>query len=93
MIYLWFPIVCMLFHDYMSVTSVGESFVMGYGQYGTSIFCLPAEEREYFFRGTGVGERKSDSSTMVSGLPIIEATAIIIRWRWPPDIFVHPFVI
>ena len=44
----------MLFHDYMSVTSVGESFVMGYGQYGTSIFCLPAEEREYFFRGTGV---------------------------------------
>jgi hypothetical protein len=54
MIYLWFPIVCMLFHDYMSVTSVGESFVMGYGQYGTSIFCLPAEEREYFFRGTGV---------------------------------------
>ena len=41
-------------YDYMSVTSVGESFVMGYGQYGTSIFCLPAEEREYFFRGTGV---------------------------------------
>lgn len=53
-----FPIVCMLFHDYMSVTSVGESFVMGYGQYGTSIFCLPAEEREYFFRNRS-RERKS----------------------------------
>ena len=53
----------MLFHDYMSVTSVGESFVMGYGQYGTSIFCLPAEEREYFFRGTGVesGSRLIDN--------------------------------
>ena len=50
MIYLWFPIVCMLFHDYMSVASVGKSFVMGYGQYGISLFCLPAEERKYFFR-------------------------------------------
>lgn len=85
MIYLWFPIVCMLFHDYMSVASVGKSFVMGYGQYGISLFCLPAEERKYF---SAEPESRAEvgSSTMVSGLPIIEATAIIIRWRWPPDI-------
>ncbi len=56
-------IVCMLFHDYMSVASVGKSFVVGYGQYGISLFCLPAEERKYFFRGTGVegGSRLIDN--------------------------------
>ena len=85
MIYLWFPIVCMLFHDYMSVASVGKSFVMGYGQYGISLsVCL--RKKESTFSAEPESRAEVGSSTMVSGLPIIEATAIIIRWRWPPDI-------
>ena len=54
-------------------------------------FSVCLRKKESTFSAEPESRAEVGSSTMVSGLPIIEATAIIIRWRWPPDISFTPF--